>query len=88
MNNKNKEHRIAADVKADIIKRIKEEGVPVAQAAKDHGLHETTIYGWMTQGVTGAPSWSEFARVQKQNKELFELVGELTLRLSAAQKKN
>ena len=64
------------------------EGVPVAQAAEEHGIHESTIYGWMTQGATGAPSWSEFARIQKQNKELLELVGELTLRLSVAQKKN
>ena len=30
-----KTHRIAADVKADIIRRIKEEGIPVAQAAKE-----------------------------------------------------
>lgn len=80
-------HRVAADVKADIIRRIKEEGVPVAQAAKDHGLHETTIYGWLQSGVQGAPSWAEFAKIQRQNKELLELVGELTLRLSSAQKK-
>lgn len=83
-----KHHRFSAEVKADIIKRIKEEGVPVTQAAKDHGVHETTIYGWLTQGATGSPSWSEFARIQKQNKELLELVGELTLRMSSAQKKN
>ena len=83
-----KAHRIAADVKADIIRRIKEEGIPVATAAKEHGIHETTIYGWMGAGAQGAPSFSEFARIQKQNKELLELVGELTLRLSAAQKKN
>ena len=83
-----KVHRIAAEVKADIVRRIKEEGIPVAQAAKEHGLHETTIYGWMGTGVQAAPSWSEFAKIQKQNKELLELVGELTLRLSTAQKKN
>lgn len=83
-----KTYRIAADVKADIIRRIKEEGIPVAQAAKEHGIHETTIYGWMGAGAQGAPSWSEFARIQRQNKELLELVGELTLRLSATQKKN
>ena len=83
-----KAHRIAADVKADIIRRIKEEGVPVAQAAKEHGLHETTIYGWMGTGIQAAPSWSEFAKIQKQNKELLELVGELTLRLSVTQKKS
>ena len=81
-------HRIAVDVKADIIKRIKDDGIPVAQAAKEHGVHETTIYGWLGAGIKSAPSWSEFARVQKQKRELFELVGELTLRLSGAQKKN
>lgn len=83
-----KAHRIANEVKADIIRRIKEEGIPVAQAAKEHGLHETTIYGWMGAGIQGTPSWSEFAKIQKQNRELLELVGELTLRLSAAQKKS
>lgn len=83
-----KAHCIAADVKADILRRVKEEGTPVAQAAKEHGVHEATIYGWMTKGATGAPSFSEFARIQRQNKELLELVGELTLRLSASQKKN
>lgn len=83
-----KGYRIAADVKADILRRVKEEGIPVAQAAKEHGIHEATIYDWLSKGATGAPSWSEFARVQKQNKELLELVGELTLRLSNTQKKN
>jgi transposase-like protein len=83
-----KAHRIANEVKAEIIRRIKEEGVPVAQAAKEHGLHETTIYGWLGMAAQGAPSWAEVAKLQKQNKELLELVGELTLRLSAAQKKN
>ncbi len=82
-----KKHRIAPDVKADIVRRIKEEGVPVSQAAKEHGVHETTIYGWIGAGAQGAPSWSEFAKIQKQNRELLALVGELTLRLSAEQKK-
>lgn len=81
-------HRVAPDVKADIIRRIKEEGVPVAQAAKDHGIHETTIYGWLGTGAQGIPSWSEFGKIQKQNRELFALIGELTLRLSGTQKKS
>ena len=83
-----KSYRVPPDVKADIIRRVKEEGVSVAQAAKDHGIHETTIYGWLGSGVTSAPSWSEFSRLQKQNKELFEVVGELTVKLSQAQKKS
>ena len=81
-------YRIAPEVKADIIKRVKEEGVSVAQAAKDHGIHESTIYGWLGVSATSAPSWAEVSRLQRQNKELFEIVGELTVKLSAAQKKN
>ena len=81
-----KHHRIAGDVKADILRRVKEEGVSVAQAAKDHGISEATIYGWMVKGAIGAPSWAEFSRLQKQNRELLELVGEITLKLSTTQK--
>ncbi len=83
-----KQYRIAAEVKADIIRRVKEEGISVVQAAKDHGIHESTIYSWLGKGASGSPSWSEFSRLQKQNKELFEVVGELTMKLSQAQKKN
>lgn len=83
-----KGHRIATEVKTDIIRRIREEGVPVAQAAKEHGLHETTIYGWLGTGSQGAPTFSEFSRIQKQNRDLLEIVGEMTLKLSQAQKKN
>jgi len=83
-----KSHKISPEVKQDILRRIKEGGVPVAQAAKEHGIHHTTIYNWLGVGTQSAPSWSEFAKVQKQNKELLGLVGELTLRLSVSQKKN
>lgn len=87
-NNAKKGHRVNPDVKADIIRRVKEEGIPVSQAAKEHGVHETTIYGWLGATVKGTPSWADVARLQKQNKELFEVIGELTVKLSGAQKKS
>jgi transposase-like protein len=40
-----KNHRVAPEVKERIIKRIKEEGVAPAQPAKEHGIHEITVYG-------------------------------------------
>jgi len=83
-----KGYRVAKEVKAEIIRRVKEEGVSVAQAAKDAGVHETTIYGWLGAGATSAPSWTEVIKLQKQNKELFEVIGELTIQLSQAKKKN
>ena len=57
-------------MKAEIIRRVKEEGISVAQAAKDAGAHKRTIYGWLGSGATSAPSWGKFSRLQKQNKEL------------------
>lgn len=83
-----KAYRIAADVKAEIIRRIKEEGIPVAQAAKEHGVHETTIYNWLTGFAKGAPSLSEFNRLKKERDDLIKLVGELTVRSSTTQKKS
>jgi transposase-like protein len=81
-------HRIAPDMKAQIINRIKNEGVSVIDAAKDHGISENTIYGWVAKKIEGQPSFSEIIRLKKENRELFQLIGEMTLKLSEAQKKN
>lgn len=80
-------HRISAEVKTEIVRRIKEDGVPVLQAAKEHGVSDRAIYGWLGAGSQGAPTFSEFSRLQRQNKDLLEIVGEMTLKLSEAQKK-
>jgi len=83
-----KGYRVPQEVKVDIIRRVKEEGVSVAQAASEHGISEAAIYRWLGTGAAGTPSWGEFSRLQKQNKELFEVIGELTIKLSQAQKKS
>ncbi len=82
-----KKHRIALEVKEQIIGRIKNDGVSVAEAAKEHGLHETTIYGWLGRKADGVPSILEFAKLKRERDELLRLVGEITLRLSESQKK-
>jgi len=84
---KKSSYKISPDVKSDIIRRIKDDGVSVTQAAKDHGIHESTIYGWLGKGATGSPSWAEFSKLQRHNKELLEIIGELTVKLSSSQKK-
>ncbi len=83
-----KNYRIAPDIKEQILKRIKEEGVSVTQAAKDHGIHETTVYNWLGAGAEHTPSWIEFAKLKRENRSLLELVGEITLKLSESQKKS
>lgn len=57
-------------------------------AAKDHGISEATIYGWLTKGTSSHPSWVEFAKLKKDNQMLLGMVGALTVKLSLSQKKN
>lgn len=81
-------HRIAGDVKEQILKRIKDEGVSVSQAAEEHGISTQTIYGWLTKRTIGNPSWQELTKLKKENHELLAIVGELTVKLSQSQKKS
>lgn len=82
-----KRHKIAPDLKEQIINRIKNEGVSVSQAAKDHGVSDVTIYSWIAKKVDGQPTLSENIKLKRENEQLLKLVGEMTLKLSEAQKK-
>jgi transposase-like protein len=81
-------HRIPKDQKDQILKRIKEEGISVSQAAKEHGISDATIYNWLSKGVTGQPTLRDFSKLKKENKFLTELVGEMTIALSQSKKKS
>ncbi len=83
-----KTYRIAPELKEQILKRIKEDGISVVDAAKEHGVSDNTIYGWLSKGIKHAPTVGELVRLKRQNEELLALVGELTLKMSQAQKKN
>lgn len=82
-----KKHRIAQDVKEQIIGRIKNEGVSVVQAAAEHGISENTVYGWIAKKTDGQPTLSEIIKLKRENAQLLQLVGEITLKLSESQKK-
>ena len=75
-------------MKDQILGRIKNDGVSVAQASEDHGVSAKTIYTWLTKGVSDQPSWSEVAKLKKENAQLKQLLGELTVQMSMSQKKN
>lgn len=83
-----KKHRIILEVKEQIINRIKNDGVTVAEAAKDHGISEATIYGWIAKKVESQPTLSELLKLKRENAQLLTLVGEMTLKLSETQKKS
>lgn len=78
---------VGKELKEQILKRIKEEGVPVSQAASEHGLKPRTIYQWIARGVTAPPSILEISRLKRENQALKELIGQITLEMSLAKKK-
>jgi transposase-like protein len=82
-----KKYRIAPEVKEQIISRIKNDGISVAEAAKDAGVSDASVYTWIGKKVEGGPSVLEVARLRKENSMLLQLVGEMTLKLSETQKK-
>ena len=78
---------VSKEVKEQIIKRIKEDGLPVSQVASEHGLKPRTIYQWIAKGVTAPPSILEISKLKRENQALKELIGQITLEMSLTKKK-
>ena len=82
-----KKHRVALEVKEQIISRIKNDGLTIKQASIDHGIPESTIATWIARKVEGQPSLGEIIKLKRENDQLKILLGEITLKLSETQKK-
>jgi transposase-like protein len=80
--------RIALDVRAQILRRVKDEGISVSQAANEHGVSIASIYQWMAKDAAPNATVGEVVRLRRENQALLKLVGELTMKLSLAQKKS
>ena len=80
-------NRIDPDIKAQILKRIKDDGIPAAQAAKEHGVSDKTVYGWLSAGTAKTGNARELTKLRKENAFLKTLIGEITVELSRSQKK-
>ena len=77
---------ISADVKRQIMDRVKEGGKSISEIAQEHGISNRTIYGWLSKGATAAPSWIEVNKLKRENSALKELIGKLTYDMTVAQK--
>ena len=78
---------ISKEVRDQILKRVKDDGIPIAELASEHGITPRTIYQWIARSVTAPPSVLEIGKLKRENQALKELIGELTMELSVAKKK-
>lgn len=81
-----KGYTIRAEVKEQILTRLKNEGIPVVKLAEEHGIHPSTIYNWLGGQSTGSQTL-ELARLKRENQMLKQLIGHLTLQMEGSKKK-
>ncbi len=77
---------ISNEVKFEILAKVKT-GEKVAVLAKQYGVSDKTIYGWLKGQLNQEVSWREYKRVTKENEDLKKILGVLTLELEKAKKK-
>lgn len=82
-----KSYRIAKEIKDEILAKIKNEGLSVADAATNYGIHTGTIYNWLGTKATGTVSVLEQNKLKKENEQLKQIIGDLTIKMSVDAKK-
>ncbi len=77
---------IPKEIKEQVLKRIKDDGIPVSQAANEHGVNPKTVYNWLRGKTVADTSILEISRLKRENRELSEIIGRLTLDFTRSKK--
>jgi len=81
-----KTHRVPQDLKQQILERVKKGEKSIKEVASEHGISEQSIYTWLKSTTIGFSGKDEL-KLRKENSELKQIIGELTIKLSQSQKK-
>jgi len=77
---------ISGEVKAEILAKVKS-GQKVMDLSKQYGVSDKTIYNWLRGQVTEQVNYREYKRVLKENEDLKNILGVVTLELGRSKKK-
>jgi len=78
--------RIDSETKERIIKKIKSEGLSVMDASREFNISNNTIYGWIGAKGTVEPGLVEMNKLRRENNELKQIIGSLTLNMERGKK--
>lgn len=78
--------KIATEVKQEVLSKVKS-GEPAKDVAEKYGISVKTIYGWLRWNTTKGVSWMEFAKLKRENQQLKEIIGVLSLEVEKSKKK-
>jgi len=79
-------NKISMDLRNQILERVKTSGKSIAEISHEHGIGKTTIYEWLRESTGETPA-RDLTRIVKENRELKQIIGELTVQLGTIQKK-
>ncbi len=82
-----KGYRVAKEIKNEILNKIKNDGLSVMEAATNYGIHTGTIYNWLGTKAKGVVSVLEHNKLKKENEQLKQIIGDLTIKMSVEAKK-
>jgi len=71
-------NKISLEIRDKIVEKIKNEGLSVAQAAREFGINGNTVYGWLHKGKIGADTL-ELGKLKRENTQLKMIIAELML---------
>lgn len=79
---------IEPTVKAEIIKKIRDEGMKVTDVALDYNVSTKTIYRWLRDGVVNSNTSLvlQVNRLKKENEQLYKLLGRATAEMQRSKR--
>jgi transposase len=71
---------IDQSLKAEIVSKIRDEGMSVTDASATYNVSAKTIYGWLQEGVVDGNRnlILENNKLKKENEQLYKLLGRAT----------
>lgn len=78
-------NKISMDLRNQILERVKTSGKSIAEISSEHGIGKTTIYEWLRESTGEAPQ-RDLNKLEKENKELKQIISELTVQMGRQQK--
>ena len=77
---------VPKEVKEEILLKVKA-GESAASVAEKFGISVRTIYGWLRRTTTNKVSWMEHIKLKKENQQLKEIIGVLSLEVAKSKKR-
>ena len=76
---------VSKEVKEEILSKVKA-GESAVSVAEKYGVSPKTIYGWLRWTTTNKVSWMEHIKLKRENQQLKEIIGVLSLEVAKSKK--